>query len=48
MKDSLEYWRNFTDRGDIKQLEKNTPHSRFAYQKPNVKCAVIAFNHAQR
>jgi len=43
----LEHWRNYTDRGDIKHLEKDMPHSRFAYQKPNVECAVIVFNPAQ-
>jgi len=44
---SLEHWRNYTDRGDSKYLEKNMAHSRFAYQKPNVECAVIALNPAQ-
>jgi hypothetical protein len=44
---SVEHWKNYTDRGDTKYLEINMPHSRFAYQKSIVECAVIAFNPAR-
>lgn len=41
-----EHWRNYTDRGDNKYLEKNMTLSRFAYQNSNMECAVNALSPA--